>query len=347
MQCIDYRSDTLTKPTHDMREVMSSAIVGDDVYQEDPTTIQLENRIAKLFRKESALFFPTGTMSNLTAVLAWCDKRGSEIIVGDKSHMFLYEQAGVSQFGGVSMRIVKNLGNGSMELGSIQDAIRDSDIHEPITSLICIENTHNACGGRILAKTFLKKLQQLSKTNCVPIHMDGARIWNASSASHEPVHKIAKYVDSLTVCLSKGLGCPVGSVLLGSEEFISKARRIRKGLGGGMRQTGVLSACGLVALDDFESGVLKKDHIICKILAYEIKDMSGFKIWNEVETNILFIEIIGGSENVTKLLMERGIRVSAWSHDLIRLVIHRDIQYNDIDLTINAFKDISTILCGA
>jgi len=232
---IDLHSDTVTKPTLRMREAMSCARVGDDVSEEDPTVNLLQDRVASLFGKESALFFPSGTMANLTAVLAWSPNRGSEIIVGDKSHMFLFEQGGVSQFGGVSIRTVKNRSDGTMAISEIIEAIRDDDIHEPITTLICIENTHNACGGKVLPISFLEELRKMSAT---PIHMDGARLWNALTASQEQPKDIAKYVNSLTVCLSKGLGCPIGSLLVGSSDLIKRARRIRKGLGGGMRQVG-------------------------------------------------------------------------------------------------------------
>ena len=256
MSIIDLRSDTVTLPTCEMREAMSIALVGDDVYCEDPTVQILEKRVAKMFQKESALFFPSGTMSNLTAVLSWCSTRGSEIIVGDNSHMFLFEQAGASQFGGVSLRTVPNLPDGTMNIDTINSAIREDDIHEPVTKLICIENTHNACGGTVLPISFLKELKDLSDKHNIPIHLDGARIWNAIKAMKKEPHEISIYVDSLSVCLSKGLGAPIGSLLIGSMGFIIKARRIRKALGGGMRQVGILAAAGIKALDDFETNIL-------------------------------------------------------------------------------------------
>lgn len=346
---IDLRSDTVTKPTQKMREVISNAIVGDDVYQEDPTIKILEKRIATMFNKESALFFPSGTMSNLTALLTWCSNRGSEVIMGDKSHIFLFEQAGASQFGGISPRTVPNLPDGTMSIRSIQNSIRENDIHEPVTQLICIENTHNACGGRVLPLSFMKDLRTLSNEYNIPIHLDGARIWNAITEMKTNPSIISNNVDSLTVCLSKGLGAPIGSLLVGSHYFITKARRVRKALGGGMRQSGILAAAGIQALDDFESGILENDHIRAKRIEKEIKNMDLFHC-HKVDTNIIFLDILQYnnewvyediSQNISNMFKYRGILVSAWSPLLLRMVIHRDINDNDIDHIINAIKDIS------
>lgn len=349
---IDLRSDTVTKPTQQMREAMCNAEVGDDVYHEDPTVNELEKRVANIFHKESALFFPSGTMSNLTALLTWCNVRGSEVIMGDKSHMFLYEQAGASQFGGISPRTVPNLPDGTMDIENIRNSIRDNDIHEPITQLICIENTHNACGGRVLPLMYLSHLKHLAKEYNIPIHMDGARIWNAIIGTTREPYEISKYVDSLSVCLSKGLGAPVGSLLVGSHYFITKARRIRKALGGGMRQAGILAAAGIKALDDFESGLLKYDHERAQIIKNKIKNASAFQC-HKVETNIIFLDILcfkpewhnnDVSCNIAKMFEERGILVSAWSPLLLRMVIHRDIDDNHIDYVIQNIKEISSIL---
>jgi threonine aldolase len=343
---IDLHSDTVTKPTNEMRERMMSAEVGDDVSYEDPTVKILERRVATMFHKEAALFFPSGTMSNLTAVLTWCPQRGSEIIVGDNSHMFLFEQGGSAQFGGISTRSIKNLSDGTMDINDINFAIREDDIHEPITKLICIENTHNACGGKVLPDSFLNELSILASSHKIPIHMDGARIWNALTASGKSPYEISKYVDSLSVCLSKGLGCPIGSLLVGSKEFIEKARRIRKGLGGGMRQVGIIAASGLVGLDDFEKGILKHDHIRLKRIVEEIGNLQAFQLMTPIiETNILFLEIKNGNSlEVQELFKSYGIIISAWSHKRIRIVIHRDIDDNMIQHTINTFKEISDLL---
>jgi threonine aldolase len=350
MTIIDLRSDTVTKPTAEMRASMYNAIVGDDVYNEDTTIKLLEERISSIFNKEAALFFPSGTMSNLTALLTWCPNRGAECIVGDKSHIFLFEQASAAQFGGISPRTVPNLSDGTMDINLIREAIRDNDIHEPITSLICIENTHNVCGGKILPLSFLQELKILANEHKIPIHLDGARIWNAITASNVNPEDISNNVDSLSVCLSKGLGAPIGSLLVGTREFINKARRIRKALGGGMRQVGILGAAGLKAIDNFEEGILVKDHIRCQKLVDGIKYLSFFKVMEPIHTNIIFINIVSRnnsnnisicSETITQLASERGILLSAWAPFLIRLVIHRDINDADIDNTIIFFKEIN------
>jgi threonine aldolase len=346
---IDLRSDTVTKPTVEMRKAMFTAEVGDDVYEEDPTMKQLEQRVATLFGKESALFFPSGTMSNLAAILSWT-KRGSEIIVGDKSHIFLYEQSGASQFGGVSYRTVTNLPDGTMDISTILECIREPDIHEPSTELICIENTHNVCGGKIIPETFMVNLQKISREKKIPIHLDGARIWNALTKTKTEPAEMAKYVDSLTVCLSKGLGAPIGSLLIGKKTFIVKARRIRKALGGGMRQTGILAAAGLKALEDFEAGILAIDHIRCQRIA-ETLNKNPYHKWcqidNTIDTNILFIKIITNpnleynASKIAKLFRKKNILVSVWSPTLLRMVFHRDLTDKDIDQIEEAIFTIS------
>ena len=205
---------------------------------------QLQTTIADYFGKECALFFPSGTMSNLTAILSWCNKRGSEIIVGNNSHIF-YLNKEVQQFGGVAFHTVQNMEDGTMILEDIENAIRDDDIHEPTTELIAIENTHNACGGKVLPKDFFVHLRELVRLeHNLPIHLDGARIWNALQESEMTPIEMAYYVDSMSVLFIKGLGAPIGSLLVGSKELISKAKRIRKALGGGMRQSGIVATAG-------------------------------------------------------------------------------------------------------
>jgi threonine aldolase len=352
MQYIDLRSDTVTKPNTKMRIEMYNAVVGDDVFGDDPTVKLLEKRVADMFHKESALFFPSGTMSNLSAILTWCSSRGSEIIVGDKSHILLFEQTGASQFGGVSLRSVPNLDDGTMDIEQIKNTIRDDDIHEPVTKLICIENTHNVCGGKVLPLRFMKDLKEMADSYHIPVHMDGARIWNACNAVDIKPYEIAQYADSLSVCLSKGLGAPVGSLLVGSKDFITKAKRIRKALGGGMRQSGILASAGLVALDDFESGILHQDHLYAKMILSSIENHNLFEI-NKVDTNIIFINIrlnnkmkndTNIASKIVVMFKERGILISAWSPVLLRIVIHRDISIDDINKIIVAFDEISDII---
>ena len=356
MVLIDLRSDTVTCPNAEMRQSMSTALVGDDVYGEDPTVNFLEEKIANMFHKESALFFPSGTMSNLTAVLAWCSKRCAEIILGDQSHMFLFEQSGIAQFGGVSPRTVPNLPDGTMELEKIISSIRDIDIHEPITQLICIENTHNMCGGKVIPISFLKDLNELVKSYDIPIHLDGARIWNAITKLKIKPDEISKYVDSMTVCLSKGLGAPIGSVLIGSREFIQNARKIRKALGGGMRQVGILAAAGLFALDEFEKdeNMIEKDHQRMTFLATSLLNAKAFR-FDMPDTNILFMEILLYdqkwkttliSSKISEMFIEKGILVSAWSPLKLRFVVHRNITDNNIQKIISSVHEISNRLAS-
>jgi threonine aldolase len=340
---IDLRSDTVTKPTDEMRNSMRDAIVGDDVFGEDPTILLLENRVAEMFHKESALFFPSGTMSNLTALLTWCDSRGSEVIVGDKSHIFLFEQSGASQFGGISYRTLENNDDGTMDIEAIKKSIRENDIHEPITRLICIENTHNVCGGKILPLEFISKLRKIANQYHIPIHMDGARIWNAISASGFEVEEMVKNVDSISVCLSKGLGAPVGSLLVGTNEFIKKAKRIRKALGGGMRQSGILAAAGLVALDDFTSGILIKDHEKTRKIVDGLNGLKNMVLHPNIQTNIIFIDVLrGDASEISFHLKHENILVSAWSSNLLRIVIHRDISDENVDFIILKFIEVDS-----
>jgi threonine aldolase len=341
---IDLRSDTVTLPTLEMRNRMYNAIVGDDVMKEDTTVNELQNRLSNMFNKEDALFFPSGTMANLTSILTWCEKRGSEIIVGDKSHIFLFEQAGASQFGGVSFRTLQNLDDGSFDIENIYNCIRDDDIHEPITKLICIENTHNVCGGTILPIKFLEELRELSNNKNIPIHLDGARLWNAIAELNVKPDIISKYVDSLSVCFSKGLGAPVGSVLLGDKDFIRKALRIRKALGGGMRQSGILAAAALQALDDFEAGILVNDHILTKKLYEGLLQIKYLQIDNKnVKTNIIFANVVTctfDANYISEICKNNGILIGIWSPKLIRFVVHRNILERDIDIVLNILSSI-------
>lgn len=338
MRITDLRSDTITMPTQAMRLAMAAAVVGDDVYGEDPTVVQLETRVATLYGKEAALFFPTGTMSNLAALLAWCPERGSEVIVGSQSHIFLYEQATACKYGGLSLRTVEQRLDGTMHLSAVRAAIRpENDVHEPRTRLVCIENTHN---GSVLPPAYLHALQEdMAKPFGLPVHMDGARLWNALVATGQPAYEAAAHVDSLSVCLSKGLGAPAGSLLVGPRELIAKARYARKGLGGGMRQVGVIAAAGLVALDDFEAGILTKDHERGQRLAYGIQAIPGFRLYKPVDTNILFV--CTQEEDTAKKLHEKGILATQWEPCLLRLVVHRDLDETDIDRAIQAFQEIS------
>ena len=244
MPYIDLRSDTVTQPTPEMREAMAKAEVGDDVYGEDPTINHLQELAAEKMGKQAGLFVASGTMGNLIAVLSHC-QRGDEVIVGKKNHVFVHEAGGMSALGGVHSCQLPNQPDGSLLLEDVAAAIRPDDLHEPVTRLVCLENTHNGCGGVYQTPEYTRQMAGWAHSRGLSVHLDGARIFNASIAQGMPVGQLAGPVDSVTFCLSKGLCAPVGSVLCGSQPFIAKARRLRKMLGGGMRQAGILAAAGL------------------------------------------------------------------------------------------------------
>nr|CAD7457884.1 unnamed protein product [Timema tahoe] len=251
VRVVDLRSDTLTKPTQEMRRAMFEAEVGDDVYGEDPTVNALEKKAAAMLNKEGGLFLPSATMSNLVALMSHCKERGCEVIAGDSSHIFLFEQGGAAQLGGVQMCTLPNKSDGTFDLDLMESKVRSGNdsLHEPITSLICVENTHNVCGGKVLPLDWLDELGTRARGLGIPIHMDGARLFNAAVYLKLPAARLVRDCASVSICMSKGLGAPVGALLLGNKDFIQRARRVRKVLGGGMRQAGVLAAAGLVALD--------------------------------------------------------------------------------------------------
>ncbi|KAF8702712.1 hypothetical protein HU200_032539 [Digitaria exilis] len=263
---VDLRSDTVTKPSEAMRAAMAAADVDDDVVGVDPTAQRFQAEMAALMGKEAALFVPSGTMGNLISVLVHCDVRGSEVILGDNSHIHVYENGGISTIGGVHPKTVRNNPDGTMDLDKIVAAIRHQDLHYPTTRLICLENTQGNCGGKCLSVEYTDKVGEIAKNHGLKLHIDGARIFNASVALGVPVDRLVKAADSVSVCLSKGLGAPVGSVIVGSKAFIGKAKILRKTLGGGMRQVGVLCAAAHVAVRD-TLGKLADDHRKAKVLA--------------------------------------------------------------------------------
>jgi len=268
---IDLRSDAVTRPNNVMRKRMSEAIVGDDVFGDDPSVNELESKIALSFAKESALFLPSGTQANLVATMTWCGQRDSSILLGEHSHMFLFEQSGISQIAGVLPRSLKNEEDGTIDLNDIATSLRDS----LITNLVAIEDTHNYCGGRVLPMGYLNRLSELTRERAIPLHLDGARIWNAATATGRTLPEMVQGADSVVVSLSKGLGAPAGSMLLGPTSFIKRARKFRNALGGGMRQVGILAAAGLQALSDYEEGLLINDHSRAKHLATALAAIPG------------------------------------------------------------------------
>ncbi len=338
---IDLRSDTVTKPTEEMREAMSRAEVGDDVYGEDPNVNKLEAIAAEKFGKDAGLFIASGTMGNLIAVLVHC-QRGDEVILGAKSHTFYYEVGGVSALGGVMVHTVPNQPDGTMFLDDIHAAVRSDDIHFPKTNLIVLENTHNRCGGIPITSQYTQQVSAIAKHYNINTHLDGARIFNAAIKLGIPAKNLVENVDSITFCLSKGLSAPVGSVLCGSRSFIQKARRIRKQLGGGMRQAGILAVAGIIALEKMIDR-LEDDHLRAKNLADGLSLIPGITLWNNSpQTNMVFVEIKLRNGRTIKefvsALHDHRVLVSNVSNTGLRLVTHAGINDLDIQQTIEAFK---------
>ncbi|CAI8006402.1 Probable low-specificity L-threonine aldolase 1 [Geodia barretti] len=334
MTAIDLRSDTVTKPTDEMRSAMATAEVGDDVFGEDPSINELQERSAALLGKEAGLLTSSGTMSNLIATLAWSN-HGDEIIMGTEAHMFWNESAGQAALGGVQTRLVPNDSQGRINPDDVAAAIRPSgNLHFPRTSMICLENTHNRCSGGVLTPEDTKSVGDVAHAAGVPVHLDGARIFNASVALEVPPAELARDVDDLSFCLSKSLSCPVGSVLVGSQDFIDNAKRWRKMLGGGMRQAGVLAAAGLVALDTMIDR-LAEDHQHAKRLAAGLANIDGLTVDPEsIQTNIVFFEVdedLGTAADLIAALNRNGVLVSYPGKQSIRMVTHRHISPEDIE----------------
>lgn len=401
---VDIRSDTISQPTAEMRKAMFEAVVGDDVYHEDPTVKELEAKAAQLFKKEAGLFVPSGTMGNLLAIMVHCHRRGTEAIVGDLSHTFLYEQGGAAHIAGVQLATIKNKPDGTFCLNELKRKFRPDDCHEPSTALVIVENTHNMCGGRVLPLEWLDQLADICKKrstkvnggcystgngnnngngngkgeengvgngngdSCVggssegagiALHMDGARVFNAAEALGTTVERIARDIDSVCFCLSKGLSAPVGSMLVGSKDFINEARRLRKAIGGGMRQAGILAAAGLVALNSSVK-VLKDHHRRTYRIAEAIHKLHSPFVTvdiDSVQTNILLIHIKSDKITASDLAARLGcvtdkeltagvvadkenpncgiiLKVSSRDWQFARMVLYEGITDLDIDLAI-------------
>ena len=334
MTAIDLRSDTVTKPTDEMRRAMAAAEVGDDVFGEDPSINELQERSAALLGKEAGLLTSSGTMSNLIATLVWSNK-GDEIIMGDEAHMFWNESAGQAALAGVQTRLVPNDVQGRVNPDDVAAAIRPpGNLHFPRTSMVCLENTHNRCSGQVLTPEDTKAVCDVAHDSGVPVHLDGARIFNASVALEVPPVELTREVDDLSFCLSKSLSCPVGSVLVGSQEFIDNAKRWRKMLGGGMRQAGVLAAAGLVALDTMIDR-LAEDHQNARRLAQGLANIDGLSVDPEsIQTNIVFFDVdedLGTAADLIAALKNQGVLVSYPGKQSIRMVTHRHISPEDIE----------------
>lgn len=342
MHTIDLRSDTVTLPTPAMMAAINAAPLGDDVFGEDPTTIELEKVAAEKLGKEAGLYVASGTMGNLVAILTHC-ARGEEVILGDASHTYLYEAGGIAALGGIHPRVLANEADGSLAIDKIEAAIRAENVHFPRTRLICLENTQNKCGGRVLSPQYTAEVGQLAQRHGLKLHLDGARIFNAAVALGIDVKRLCADVDSVSLCLSKGLAAPVGSVICASQAFISEARRTRKILGGGMRQCGIIAAAGIVALNEMVDR-LAEDHVHAQKLAQGMAQIKGLAIDPaQVETNIVFFDItceqLTGQALVERL-NQRGIKMLALGPNRMRAVTHWGVTASDIDTTLAMLSEI-------
>jgi threonine aldolase len=326
-----------------MREAMAKAEVGDDVYGEDPTINRLEELAAERMGKPAGLFVASGTMGNLIAVLSHC-QRGDEVIVGKKNHVFVHEAGGMSALGGVHSCQIPNQSDGSLQMEDVESAIRPDDLHEPVTRLVCLENTHNGCGGVYQTPEYMRRAAEFAHARGLSVHLDGARIFNAAVAQGVPANELAGPVDSVTFCLSKGLCAPVGSVLCGSQPFIAKARRLRKMLGGGMRQAGILAAAGIVALESMVDR-LDEDHARAKSLADGLRLLPGLQLDPGTPvTNMVFLSLRADVKCTTDELIEKlkecGVLIGATGERQYRLVTHYWIEDAGVEKTIAAFRSV-------
>lgn len=340
MDTIDLRSDTITRPTPAMCMAMANAEVGDDVFGEDPSVNRLEEMAADLMGKPAALFVTSGTMGNLVSQLAHC-RRGDETLLGDQSHTFIYEQGGAAAVGGLHPHILPNAADGTLNLDELEAAVREDDVHFPRTRLILLENTHNRCGGRVLSPEYVTAVGKLARRYGLKLHIDGARIFNAAIALDQPPAKLVAPADSVTFCLSKALGAPVGSVVCGETDFIAEARRMRKLLGGGMRQAGVLAAAGMVALKEMVQRLVE-DHENARRLAQGLTATAGLVVdIATVETNLVYIKVAHPNMTAPQLverLAARGLLVLATSKESIRAVPTYHTSAKDIDAAVRIFR---------
>lgn len=332
---IDFRSDTVTRPTKAMREAMANAIVGDDVYGDDPTVNALEALAAKMTGKEAALFVPSGTMGNQLAIMTHTS-RGDEIILGRNSHIKNYEVGAAAVLSGVSYHLIDD-DQGYLKIEQVKEGIRGIDVHYPTTSLICMENAHGS--GRVASVSYMKEIYELAKKRNLFVHTDGARIFNAATALKVDVKELAQYTDSLMFCLSKGLASPIGSILVGTKDFIHRARRNRKMLGGGMRQVGVLAAAGLLSLKEMTLR-LAIDHKHAKYLAEEFAKLEGFTVdFDRLDINMVFVKSKHNLNKLKDYLAPKQILLGGYKGEYMRFVCHNDVTKEDIDLLMKEIKD--------
>lgn len=334
---IDLRSDTVTRPTDAMRRAMAAAPVGDDVYGEDMTINALEEKGAALMGKEAGLFVTSGTMGNLLSVLSVC-QRGDEIIMEEQMHMFWYEVAGIAALAGVQIHTLPGI-RGVVSVEDLQAAIRAEDIHYPRTRMFCMENTHNRAGGTVMSKEQMQALSSVAREAGLWVHTDGARIFNAAVFLGLEPRELAACTDSLTFCLSKGLAAPVGSLLVGPRNFILRARKYRKMLGGGMRQAGVLAAPGLIALDSMRLR-LAEDHENARRLAEGLARLGAGVDMDTVQTNIIRFQVPMAAQDFVDRLAERGVLANTTGQDSIRFVTHYEVSREDVDKVLAACGEI-------
>ncbi|EGR7967198.1 low-specificity L-threonine aldolase [Vibrio vulnificus] len=331
---MDFRSDTVTRPTPAMREAMANAIVGDDVYGDDPTVNELEAFAANEAGFEAALFTTSGTQANLLGLMAHCE-RGDEYLCGQQAHNYRYEAGGAAVLGSIQPQPIENNPDGTLPFDKLTAAIKPDDSHFARTKLLSLENTIN---GKVLPLSYLQEARAFVDKHNLKLHLDGARVYNAATALDVPVRDIAQYFDSMTICLSKGLGAPVGSLLLGSKEYIAKARRLRKMVGGGMRQAGILAAAGKLALTE-QVAQLKVDHANAKALAQGLSELSGVHVNPDfVQTNIVFAKLDDGIDinAIAQKLAKESIIITPGNP--IRFVTHKDISRQDIDLFLEKLR---------
>lgn len=339
---IDLRSDTVTKPTPAMRQAMAEAEVGDDVYGEDPTVNRLEAMVAEMLGKEAAVFVSSGTMGNLISVLSHCG-RGDEMILGDRAHIFRSEQGGAAALGGVHPHILPNQPDGTLDLKEVKAAIRGDNEHYPVTKLICLENTHNFCGGRVLPVAYMDAAGKLAHDHGLQLHVDGARLWNAAVALDVSPARLVQAADSVSVCLSKGLGAPVGSVVAGSRDFIRRARRNRKIVGGSMRQAGVIAAAGIVAITEMVER-LADDHANARLLAQGLAQIDSIHVdVDEVETNLVFFELTRDDMTPVQLsaaLAEQGVLMNAAGGRRLRAALNHHVGAEEVAITLQVLRTV-------
>ncbi len=339
---IDLRSDTITQPTEEMRRAMAEAELGDDVYGEDPTVNRLQELAAEMLGKEEALLVTSGTQGNQVSILAHCPP-GSEVIIEEEAHIFYYEAGAAAALAGVQFRTLSGE-RGAPDAAGVRDAIRDEDIHFPPTSLICLENTHNRAGGAVIPLEKMERIYEVARERAIPVHLDGARLFNAAVAAGLPARKFASCADTVQICLSKGLAAPVGSLIAGPRRWIARVRRWRKRLGGGMRQAGIIAAPGIVALQKMVDRLVE-DHANARYLAEGLAAMPGIELNpGLVDTNIVVavLKKMKAAE-LSAALQERGILAGSFGSRQIRFVTHKDVSRAQVE---KALPVINAVLKG-